>query len=254
MDALMNLQECHLKLQKKQWTHASCFIFRFFSSSHVWMWELDHKEGWAWRTDAFELWCWRRLLRVPWTAKRSNQSILKEINFEYSLEGLMLKWNSKTLAPDVKSWVIRKDPNAGKDWRQEKKEATEDEMVGWHHQLDGHEFEPTPRVGDGPGGLACCGPWGPKELHTTEWLNNNTASSSLLSHAICEACPGSSLRAAGSGGCPASPSRSHVVLWPIPSMPRAKRARWTHPNHLVFGLLPCMKTRLLPTRNSALLG
>ena len=63
----------------------------FFSSSHVWMWELDHKEGWHWRIDAFELWCWRRLLRVPWTARRWNQSILKEISPEYSLEGVMLK-------------------------------------------------------------------------------------------------------------------------------------------------------------------
>ena len=62
-----------------------------FSSSRVWIWELDHKEGWAPKTDAFELWCWRRLLRVPWIARRSNQSILKEISPEYSLETLMLK-------------------------------------------------------------------------------------------------------------------------------------------------------------------
>ena len=62
-----------------------------FSSGHVWMWELDYKESWVKRTDAFELWCWRRLLRVPWTARRSNQSILKEISPEYSLERLMLK-------------------------------------------------------------------------------------------------------------------------------------------------------------------
>ena len=62
-----------------------------FSSSHVWMWELDHKEGWPWRIGAFKLWCWRRLLRISWTARRSNQSILKEISPEYSLEGLMLK-------------------------------------------------------------------------------------------------------------------------------------------------------------------
>jgi len=62
-----------------------------FSSSHVWMWELDCKESECWRIDAFELWCWRRLLRVPWTARTSNQSILKEISPEYSLEGLMLK-------------------------------------------------------------------------------------------------------------------------------------------------------------------
>ena len=63
----------------------------FFSSSHVWMWELDHKESWALKIDALELWCWRRLLRVPWTARSSNQSILKEISPAYSLEGLMLK-------------------------------------------------------------------------------------------------------------------------------------------------------------------
>ena len=62
-----------------------------FSSSHVWMWDLDHKEGWTQKNDAFELWCWRRLLRVPWTARRSNQSILKEFSPEYSLEGLILK-------------------------------------------------------------------------------------------------------------------------------------------------------------------
>ena len=68
----------------------------------------------------------------------------------------------------MKSQLIGKYPDSGKDCGQEEKGLTEDEMVGWHHQLDGHEFEPTPRVGDGPGGLACCGPWGPKELHTTE--------------------------------------------------------------------------------------
>ena len=85
------------------------------------------------RTDAFELWCWRRLLRVPWTSRRSNQSILKEISPEYSLEGLMLSWNSNTWLPNVKNCLIRKDPDAGKDWRQEEKGTTEDEMVGWHH-------------------------------------------------------------------------------------------------------------------------
>ena len=88
------------------------------------------------RIDAFELWCWRRLLRVPWTARRSNQSILKEISPEYSLEGLMLKW-----PPDEKNWLIWKDLDVGKDWRQEEKGMTEDELVGWHHWLDGHEFE-----------------------------------------------------------------------------------------------------------------
>ena len=93
------------------------------------------------RIDAFELWCWRRLLRVPWTTRRSNQSILKEINPEYSLEGLMLKLKTLILWPPyVKNWLIGKDPDAGKDWRWKERRMTEDEMVGWHHQHKGHEF------------------------------------------------------------------------------------------------------------------
>ena len=75
-----------------------------FSSNHVWMWELDYKESWCQRIDAFELWCWRRLLRVHWPARRSNQSILREINPEYALEGLMLNWSPILWPPDVKSW------------------------------------------------------------------------------------------------------------------------------------------------------
>ena len=72
---------------------------------------------------------------------------------------------------DAKSWLIWKDPDAGKDWGQEEKGTTEDEMVGWHHRLNGHGFGWTPRVGDVQGGLACCGSWGHKESDTTEWLN-----------------------------------------------------------------------------------
>ena len=93
------------------------------------------------RIDAFEVWCWRRLLRVPWTASRSNQSILKEISPEYSSEGLMLKLKLPIFwPPDAKKWLTGKDPDAGKDWRWEEKGTTEDEMVGWHHQFNGHEF------------------------------------------------------------------------------------------------------------------
>ena len=101
------------------------------------------KKAECWRIDAFELWCWRRLLRVPWTARSSNQSILKEISPEYSLEGLMLKLKETPILwpPDVKSWPIWKDSGAGKDCRQEERGTTEDEMVEWHHQLNGHEFE-----------------------------------------------------------------------------------------------------------------
>ena len=91
------------------------------------------------RIDVFELWCWRRLLKVPWIARRSNQSILKQISPEYSLKDWW-SWNSNTLASYAKNWLIWKDPDAGKDWRWEKG-TTEDEMVGWHHWLNGHEFE-----------------------------------------------------------------------------------------------------------------
>ena len=125
------------------------------------------------RFAAFELWCWRKLLRVPWTARRSNQSILKEFNPEYSLEGQMLKLQYFGFWYDVKSRLTWKDPDAGKDWRQEQR-AAEDDMVGWNHRLNGHEFEQTPRVGDGQGSLVCCSPWGRKESDTTEQLNNNS--------------------------------------------------------------------------------
>ena len=73
--------------------------------------------------------------------------------------------------PDAKSWLIGKDPAAGKDWRREEKGMTEDEMVGWHHRLNGYEFGWTPWVGDGQGGLACCSPWGLEESDMTEWMN-----------------------------------------------------------------------------------
>ena len=120
------------------------------------IWTINKAE--CWKTDAFEQWCWRRLLRVPWTARRLNQSVPKEISPEYSLEGLMMKlW-----LPDEKSQFIRKDPDAGKDWQQEEKGATDEEMVGWHHWLNGHEFEQTLGDSEGHGSLACC-----KELDTT---------------------------------------------------------------------------------------
>ena len=124
------------------------------------------------RIDAFELWCWKRLLRVPWTARKSNQSILKEISPGCSLEGLMLKLKLQYFGPpDVKSWLIGKDSDAGRDWGQEEKGTTEDEMAGWHHWLDGRESPWTPGVGDGQGGLACCDSWGLKESAMTEQLN-----------------------------------------------------------------------------------
>ena len=131
------------------------------------------KKAGCWRIDAFELWCWGRLLRVPWTARRSNLSILKEISPDYSLEGLMLKLKLQHWPPDAKHWLIGKGPDAGRDWGQEEKGTTEDEMAGLHHQHNGHEFESTPGVGNGQGGLVCCSSWGHKESDKTEWLNWN---------------------------------------------------------------------------------
>ena len=94
------------------------------------------------KIDAFELWCWRRLLRVPWTARRVNQSILKAISPEYSFEGLMLKLKLQYFGHLMRRTdSFEKTLITGKDWRQEAKGTTEDEMVGWHHQLNGHEFE-----------------------------------------------------------------------------------------------------------------
>ena len=95
------------------------------------------------RIDAFELWCWRSLLRVPWPARRFNQSILKKISPGCSLEGLMwkLKLQYFGVSPDAKSWLIGKDPDAGEVGAQKEKGTTENKMIGWHHQLNGHEFE-----------------------------------------------------------------------------------------------------------------
>ena len=125
------------------------------------------------RIDAFELWCWRRLLRVPWTARRSNQPIHFEGDQPWDIFGRNdAKAETPVLwPPHGKSWLIGKDSGAGRDWGQEEKGITEDEMAGWHHWLDGLESEWTPGVGDGQGGLACCNSWGHKESDTTEWLN-----------------------------------------------------------------------------------
>ena len=127
---------------------------------------------WLWRIDAFELWCWRRLLKVPWTARRSNQSILKKISPEYSLEGLMLKLKLQYFGPLmrrtdtlVKTLILGKIEGRRRwGWQRMR-------WVGWHYQLDGHKFEQAPGFGDGQGSLTCYIPRGCKELDTTDRLN-----------------------------------------------------------------------------------
>ena len=143
-----------------------------FSSGHVWMWELDYKENWSSKN-----WCFwivvleKTLERVPWTARRSNQSILKEIILK-EIRVFIGRTDAEAETPilwqpDVKSRLIRKDLDAGKDWRQEEKGTIEDEMAGWHHWLNGHKFGWTPGVGDGQG----CISWGRKESDMTQRLN-----------------------------------------------------------------------------------
>ena len=114
--------------------------------------ELDLKKAECRRSDAFELWCWRRLLRVPWTATRSNRSILKEINPGISLEGMTLKLKLQYFGHLRQRVDSLEKTDARRDWGQEEKGTTEDEMAGWHHWLDGRESEWTLGVGDGQGG------------------------------------------------------------------------------------------------------
>ena len=143
-----------------------------FSSSHVWMWELDSEESWVPENLCFWTVVLEKTLESPFDCKeiqpvhpKGNQSWMFIGRTGVRAETPIL-W-----PPDVKNWLIGKDPDAGKHWRQEKKGMTEDEMVGWHHWLDRHEFEQAPGVGDGQGSLACCSPWGHKKLDMTEQLN-----------------------------------------------------------------------------------
>ena len=143
-----------------------------FSSGHVWMWELDSKERWALKNWCFWSMVFEKTLESPLDCKeiqpvhpKGHQSWVFIVRTDVEDETLIL-W-----PPNVKNWLIWKDPDAGKDWVQEQKGTTEDKMLGWHHWLDGHGFAWTPGVDDGQGGLACCGSWGLKEMDTTEWLN-----------------------------------------------------------------------------------
>ena len=123
------------------------------------MWELDHKESWAPKN-----WCFQTMV-LEKTPERPLDCKIKAVNPKGNQYWVFIaRTDAETETPilwppDVKNWVIWKDPDAGKDWGQEEKGTTEDEMVGWHHCLNGHEFESAPGVGDGQGGLACCSPW-----------------------------------------------------------------------------------------------
>ena len=139
----------------------------FFSSNHAWMWELNHKKGWRPGTDAFEMWCWMTLER-PLNCKEMKSANPKG-NQPWIFTGCT---NAEAEAPiiwppDAKSLLLRKDPDAGKDWGQEVKGVTEIEMVGWHHWLNGHEFEQTQGDSEGRGSVLCCHLWDHKESDKT---------------------------------------------------------------------------------------
>ena len=144
-----------------------------FSSSHVWMWELDYKESWVLKNWCFWIVVLENTLKSSLDCKE-----IKSVNPKGNQSWIFIgrtdaEAETPTLwSPDVKNWLIRKDPDAGKDWWQEKKGMTEEEMVGWHNWLNGHEFKQAP--GDGEQGcLVRCSPWGRKERDTTEQLNSS---------------------------------------------------------------------------------
>ena len=135
------------------------------------MWELDHKESWVPKNWCFWTMVLEKALGSPLDWRRINQLVLKDINPECSLEWLTVKLKLQYYGPLMQKTLICKDPDAKNDWRQEEKKPMEDEMVGWQHWLHGHEFEQAPGVGGGGGSLACCSPWGGRELDMTEQLS-----------------------------------------------------------------------------------
>ena len=151
----------HIKKQRYQFSDKGPYIQSYgFSSNHVRMSNLDHKEGWHWRIDVFELWCWTRCLRVPGTVRSSNQSILKDINPEYSLEGLMLKVKLQYFRHLMqRADSLEKTLMLGKT---ESRRRRGQQRMRW---LDGitdsmDEFAQTPGDSEGQGSLSCCSPWG----------------------------------------------------------------------------------------------
>ena len=151
-----------------------------FSSSHVWMWELGRKESWVLKN-----WCfWAVVLEKTLESPLDHKEI-KPVNPQGNQSWIFIGRTDAEAEtpilwpPDAKNWLVGKNPDVGKEWRQEKG-TTDDEMVGWHHWLNGHEFEQTPRNSEGQGRLACWSPWGHKELDMTEKLNGNKVPRGIL--------------------------------------------------------------------------
>ena len=143
-----------------------------FSSSRIWKWELDHKENWAPKNLCFWTVLFEKTLESPLDCKE-----IKSVNPKGKHAWIVFgRTDAEAETPILwlpKSWLIRKCSDAGKDWRQKEKGMTEDEMVGWHHWLNGHEFVQAPGDGGGQGSLVCCSPWSHKELDMIERLISN---------------------------------------------------------------------------------
>ena len=137
------------------------------------MWELDHKEGWAAKNWYFWTVVLNKTLENPLDCKEEIKPVNPKGNQSWIFIGRTDAEGPILRPPDANGWLIRKDPNAGKVWRQEEKGMTESKLVGWHHWLNGHEFEQVLGEGEGQGTLLCCCPWGSKELDTTEQLKDN---------------------------------------------------------------------------------
>ena len=161
----------HIKKQRHYFANKGLSSQSYgFSSCYIWMWELDQKEGWTSNNRCFELQCWRRLLRVPWTARRSNQSILKETSPEYSLEGLMLKLKLQYFGHLMqRTDSLEKTLMLGKIEGKRRRGGR-----GWDgcipSPIYGHEFWQAPEDSEGQEGLSCCSPWGHKGSDKTERL------------------------------------------------------------------------------------
>ena len=145
-----------------------------FSSGHVWMWELDYKESWVPKNWCFWTLVLEKTLDNPLDSKET-KPVNPKVNQPWMFIGRTDAKNEAPILwpPDARNWLTRKDPDAGKDWKQKEKGVTEDEMFGWHHWLSGHEFKQTLGDSEGQGSLVCFSPWCHKVSDTTEWLNNN---------------------------------------------------------------------------------
>ena len=164
----------HVKKQRHYFANKDLYTQSYgFSGSCIWM-RVDHKEGWALKNWCFQTFVLEKTPKSPLYSReikvvylKGNQPCILSGRTEVEAEAIIV-W-----PPDAKSQLIGKDPDAGKDWGQEEKETTEEEMVGWHHWFNGHEFEQALGDGGEQGYLAWCSPWDHKQLDTTEWLNNS---------------------------------------------------------------------------------